>query len=81
MRNLASPQDRPGRASSTASARSPPRSRRCPTQQASLYVNLDTTFKALAGVATPYLQDWIAQTPPTFQSVIDDGAGDRAVRD
>jgi ABC-type transporter Mla subunit MlaD len=42
------------------------------TQEADLYVNLDTTFKALAGVATPYLQDWIAQTPPTFQSVIDD---------
>jgi ABC-type transporter Mla subunit MlaD len=42
------------------------------TQEADLYVNLDTTFKALAGVATPYLQEWIAQTPPTFQSVISD---------
>ena len=42
-------------------------------QQASLYRNLDVTFKALAGVAKPYLQDWIAQTPPTFQSVISDG--------
>jgi virulence factor Mce-like protein len=38
--------------------------------QANLYVNLDTTFRALAGVAVPYLQDWISQTPPTFQSVI-----------
>ena len=31
------------------------------------------TFKALAGVATPYLQQWIAQTPPTEQAVINDG--------
>ncbi|MCL2418590.1 MAG: MlaD family protein [Conexibacteraceae bacterium] len=42
-------------------------------QQASLYRNLDTTFGALAGVATPYLKNWIAQTPPTFQTVISDG--------
>ena len=39
-------------------------------QQASLYVNLATTFTALAGVAYPFLQDWISQTPPTFQTVI-----------
>ena len=43
------------------------------SEQAQLYENLDTTFKALAGVATPYLQEWIAQTPPTFQAVITDG--------
>ena len=42
-------------------------------QQAELYTNLDTTFNALAGVATPYLQDWIKETPPTFQAVISDG--------
>ncbi len=42
-------------------------------QNAELYTNLDTTFKALAGVATPYLQDWIKETPPTFQAVISDG--------
>jgi ABC-type transporter Mla subunit MlaD len=42
-------------------------------QQAQLYTNLDTTFKALAGVATPYLQDWIKETPPTLQAVISDG--------
>jgi ABC-type transporter Mla subunit MlaD len=41
-------------------------------QQASLYRKLDTTFKALAGVATPYLQDWIKQTPPAFQTVVSD---------
>ena len=42
-------------------------------QNAELYTNLDTTFRALAGVATPYLQDWIKETPPTFQAVISDG--------
>ena len=40
--------------------------------QADLYVNLDTTFRALAGVAVPFLQDWIAETPPTFSAVITD---------
>jgi ABC-type transporter Mla subunit MlaD len=44
-------------------------------QHAQLYTNLDTTFKALAGVAKPYLQQWIEQTPPTFQAVISDGPG------
>lgn len=38
--------------------------------QADLYVNLDTTFRSLATVAYPFLQDWISQTPPTFQTVI-----------
>lgn len=37
--------------------------------QANLYVNLDTTFRSLASVAVPYLQDWISQTPPTLQAV------------
>jgi ABC-type transporter Mla subunit MlaD len=40
--------------------------------QADLYVNLDTTFRALAGVAFPFVQDWIHQTPPTFSTVIAD---------
>ncbi len=40
--------------------------------QATLYSNLDTTFTALAGVAYPYLQNWISQTPPTFSTVIAD---------
>jgi virulence factor Mce-like protein len=39
-------------------------------QQADLYVNLDTTFRSLASIAVPYLQEWISQTPPTFQTVI-----------
>ena len=44
-------------------------------EQADLYVNLATTFRALAGVAVPFLQDWIAQTPPTFQTVISRAPG------
>ena len=40
--------------------------------QADLYVNLDTTFRALAPVAVPFLQNWISETPPTFQTVISD---------
>jgi ABC-type transporter Mla subunit MlaD len=71
MRNLASPKsDLAGfirGLSSLAAALAP-----VSTQEADLYVNLDTTFRALAGVATPYLQDLITQTPPAFQSVIDD---------
>jgi hypothetical protein len=39
-------------------------------QQADLYANLDTTFRALAPVAVPFLQDSITQTPPTLQTVI-----------
>jgi virulence factor Mce-like protein len=39
-------------------------------QQADLYANLDTTFRALASVAYPSLQQWISQTPPTFRTVI-----------
>ncbi len=38
--------------------------------QANLYVNLDTTFRSLATVAYPFLQQWISQTPPTFETVI-----------
>jgi ABC-type transporter Mla subunit MlaD len=71
MRNLASPKtDLAGfirGLGSLTSALAP-----VATQEADLFVNLDTTFKALAAVATPYLQDLIAQTPPTFQSVISD---------
>jgi len=39
--------------------------------QADLYVNLDTTFRALAAVAVPFLQDSISQTPPALGAVID----------
>ena len=40
--------------------------------QASLFTNLDTTFRALASVSTPYLQDTISNTPPAFSAVIAD---------
>lgn len=33
--------------------------------QAALFVNLDTTFTALATVARPFIQDTISQSPPT----------------
>ncbi len=46
--------------------------------QANLYVNLDTTFRALASVAVPYIQDWISQTPPTFSTVIADSPSEQA---
>ncbi len=46
--------------------------------QADLYGNLDTTFTSLASVARPFLQNWISQTPPTFQSVITNSPSERA---
>ena len=38
--------------------------------QAALFVGLDGTFRALASVATPYLQQTISATPPAFSAVI-----------
>lgn len=38
--------------------------------QATLFGNLDTTFRALAGVATPFLQQTISDTPPSFEATI-----------
>ena len=71
MHNLSSPKTDLGGfihgLSSLASALAP-----VAQAQASLYRSLDTTFTALAGVAVPYLQNWISQTPPTFQTVISD---------
>ncbi len=46
--------------------------------QADLYANLDTTFGAFARVAYPYLQNWISDTPPAFQSVITDSPREQA---
>jgi hypothetical protein len=40
-------------------------------QQASLFVNLDTTFTALASVARPFIQETIAESPPTEQVAIE----------
>jgi ABC-type transporter Mla subunit MlaD len=38
--------------------------------QGQLFANLDTTFRALAGVAVPSLQDTISDTPPMFDATI-----------
>jgi virulence factor Mce-like protein len=38
--------------------------------QATLYVNLATTFNSLATVANPFLEQWISDTPPEFNAVI-----------
>jgi virulence factor Mce-like protein len=38
--------------------------------QAALFGNLDTTFTALSGIARPFLQDFISQGPPTFDTGI-----------
>jgi ABC-type transporter Mla subunit MlaD len=43
------------------------------TVQASLFSNLDATFRALASVATPFLDKTIAQTPGTLDTVTADG--------
>jgi ABC-type transporter Mla subunit MlaD len=39
---------------------------------ANLFANLDSTFRALASVSTPYLQQTISETPKTFAAVISD---------
>jgi virulence factor Mce-like protein len=39
-------------------------------QQASLFVNLDTTFRALAEVARPFIQDSISEGPSTLDTAI-----------
>jgi virulence factor Mce-like protein len=41
--------------------------------QADMFVQLDTTFQALAEVARPYIQDSIAEGVPTEQSIIRNG--------
>jgi virulence factor Mce-like protein len=47
-------------------------------QQAALFVNLDTTFAALAGVARPFLQETISESPPTLQTGIEEFPKQRA---
>jgi ABC-type transporter Mla subunit MlaD len=39
---------------------------------AALFTNLDTTFRALAGVSRPYFQQTISETPPSFEATIAD---------
>jgi ABC-type transporter Mla subunit MlaD len=38
--------------------------------QATLFGNLNTTFRALAGIAVPFLQQTISDTPPSFEATI-----------
>jgi ABC-type transporter Mla subunit MlaD len=45
--------------------------------QAALFVALDGTFRALASVSVPYLQEAISETPPAFSAVI---AGSPTIR-
>jgi ABC-type transporter Mla subunit MlaD len=40
--------------------------------QASLFGNLDTTFRAISSVAVPFFQDTISDTPPFFEATIND---------
>ena len=37
-------------------------------EQAALFGNLDTTFTALAGIARPFLQEFISEGPPTLDT-------------
>jgi virulence factor Mce-like protein len=71
MKNLSSPDTKLERfivASASAAAEVAP----VAEVQAQLFVNMDTTFTALAEVARPYIQETISETPPTFE------AGERA---
>jgi ABC-type transporter Mla subunit MlaD len=45
--------------------------------QAHLFVALDSTFRALASVAVPSLQEFISDTPPAFDAVIADSPSTR----
>jgi ABC-type transporter Mla subunit MlaD len=45
--------------------------------QGTLFANLDTTFRALAGVAVPAFQETISRTPPMFEATI---AGSPVIR-
>jgi len=69
MRNLGDPRTKLGRfvtAISEAAAEVAP----VAAEQAQLFVNLDTTFSALARVA-PAIQETISETPPTFAVAAD----------
>ena len=64
----------PAHAARTASSRrSPTRPARwlpVAEEQASLFVNLDTTFTALASIARPFLQESISEGPPSEEVAI-----------
>jgi virulence factor Mce-like protein len=47
-------------------------------QQASLFVNLDATFAALATVARPFIQETISESPPTLEQATEELPTQRA---
>ena len=57
-------------ASSTSSATPRASSRPPPRRRPTLFVNLDTTFRALDEVARPFIQDSISEGPPTLDAAI-----------
>jgi phospholipid/cholesterol/gamma-HCH transport system substrate-binding protein len=71
MRNLSSPDTRLGRffksLGDAASEAAP-----VAEDQAQLFVNLDISFTALAGIARPFLQETISESPVTEQVAIHD---------
>jgi ABC-type transporter Mla subunit MlaD len=71
MQNLSDPQTRLGRLvralGRTARVVAP-----SAATQAELFINLDTTFRALANVARPYLQDSISGGPPALDRATQD---------
>ena len=71
MRNLGSPDTRLGRffrALGKAASEAAP----VAEEQAQLFVNLDIAFTALSGVARPFLQETISESPATEQVAIDE---------
>jgi virulence factor Mce-like protein len=71
MRNLSSPDTRLGRffrALGDAASEAAP----VAEDQAQLFVNLDISFTALAGIARPFLQETISESPITEQVAIDE---------
>jgi virulence factor Mce-like protein len=69
--NLASPDTQLGRffrALAAAAGEAAP----VAEEQAALFVNLDTTFTALASVARPYIQETISESPPSEQVAIEE---------
>jgi virulence factor Mce-like protein len=71
MRNLSDPQTRLGRLV-TALSRTAHIVAPAATTQAALFSNLDTTFRALANVSRPYLQDSISGGPSALDRATED---------
>jgi virulence factor Mce-like protein len=68
-RNLADPDTRLNRFFASI-ARAAEEAAPVAEEQASLFVNLDTSFKAFASIARPFLQETISESPPSEQVAI-----------